>query len=129
MKVSLYFLGLVVLLGCPLKTQGQAEGVKRIVLTPSSTVSAAAIADGIEKNCTGLTVTLDAAKADYKLEAVETEKIITDSDHRTKSISHIELTLFSADGDILAHAREHHADSAMKNICKAMGHETPKHKK
>jgi hypothetical protein len=89
---------------------------KRIALTPKSTVPIAVLADGMDKNCSGVVLTLDNSKADYLLEATTTEKF-----NDGNSIIHAQFTLFSLNGDVLFHTTTHRYQTAMKDVCKAIG--------
>jgi hypothetical protein len=89
---------------------------KRIALTAKSTVPMAVLADGMDKNCSGVVLTLDNSKADYMLEATTTEKV-----HNGNSIVFAQFTLFSPSGDVLFHTTTHQYKNAMKDVCNAIG--------
>lgn len=89
---------------------------KRIALTAKSTVPIAVLADGMDKNCSGVVLTLDNAKADYLLEATTTEKF-----NNGNSIIHAQFTLFSLNGDVLFHTTTRKYKNAMKDVCNAIG--------
>lgn len=97
-------------------SSAQAQTPKRIALTPKSTVPIAVLADGMDKNCSGVVLTLDNTKADYLLEATTTEKF---SDGN--SIVHAQFTLFSLNGDVLFHTTTRKYKNAMKDVCNAIG--------
>jgi hypothetical protein len=83
------------------------EPIKRVVLTPNSTMPSDKVAHALEHDCVGLVLTLDGNKADYLLEATDF------SEGHAMSFS-----LFSPTGDLLAHGK---TIRGMKNICKAIG--------
>lgn len=84
-----------------LKGQNQT----RIVLSPRSTLPMSLVARGLDRKCSGILFTSDISKADYVLEA-------TDTDVR------YEFTLQSLSGDVLFRTSTSKPDSAMKDVCK-----------
>ena len=70
----------------------------------------------MDKNCSGVVLTLDNAKADYLLEATTTEKF-----NNGNSIIHAQFTLFSLNGDVLFHTTTRKYKNAMKDVCNAIG--------
>lgn len=93
-----------------------AQGSKRIALTARSTVPIAVLAEGMDKNCSGVVLTADTSKADYLLEATSTERFV-DGD----SVIRAQFTLFSANGDVLFHTTTRRYANAMKDVCNAIG--------
>ena len=65
---------------------GQANPIK-IALTANSTVKSADMVKGLGSNCPDISLTADAAKADYTLEAVKDD--------------HFKFTVFNKDGDAI----------------------------
>lgn len=93
-----------------------AEGTpnKRIALTPNSTVESSVIAQGLDKKCSGLVLTLDESKADYLLEARDA--------YTPKGVRNgYALSLFGPNGDMLYHTKTVRSDNAVKDVCKYLG--------
>jgi hypothetical protein len=93
-----------------------AQSPKRIALTAKSTVPIAVLAEGMDKNCAGVILTLDQSKADYLLEATTTERFADGS-----SIIRAQFTLFTLSGDVLFHTTTRKYKNAMKDVCNAIG--------
>jgi hypothetical protein len=93
---------------------GAQENMKRIALTPTSTVSSSVIAQGLEHKCVGVTLTLDTSKADYLLEAKERVS------PNGRVVNGWALTVFSPGGDLLYHTSTTRSDNAVKDVCKAL---------
>jgi hypothetical protein len=93
-----------------------AQVPKHIALTPKSTVPIAVLADGMDKTCVGVVLTLDQSKADYLLEATTTEKF-----NDGNSIIRAQFTLFATNGDVLFHTTTRKYKNAMKDVCNAIG--------
>jgi hypothetical protein len=104
-----------IILGCIVLITSLAWGqdVKRIALTPTSSVPSATIFTEIGKHCSGLVLTMDASKADYLLEAVGNDP----RNHR----HNFELTLFESNGDVLTQSRTALLGNAIKDICRTIG--------
>lgn len=84
----------------------------KIALLPSSFVPFSKLAVGLEKKeCSGVVLTLDKAKADYLLEATTSDPFPTDA------YEHAEFTLFSTSGEILFHTSTRLYKNAMKDVC------------
>ena len=90
------------------------DNIKRIALTPSSTVSSSVIAQGLEHKCLGATLTMDITKADYLLEAKERLS------PNGRVVNGWALTVFSPGGDMLYHTSTTFSDNAVKDVCKAL---------
>jgi hypothetical protein len=98
------------------------EGTKRILLSPKSNITTSEIAEGFAKYCPNVVLTENEKKADYVLEAAETEKA---SEGTTYSQWH--FTLMNSDGDVLmtthpeihfGHKTKHHFEEVCKFINK-----------
>jgi hypothetical protein len=89
---------------------------KRIALTEKSTLPTAVLASGMDKKCSGVTLTTDVSKADYLLEAASTERL-DDGTTATRA----QFTLFSPSGDVLFHTTTRLYKNAMKDVCKFIG--------
>lgn len=87
-----------------LKGQNQT----RIALSPRSTLPISLVAQGLDRKCSGILFTSDISKADYLLEA-------SDTDVR------YEFTLQSPSGDVLFHTSTKKPDNAMQDVCKFLG--------
>ena len=87
-----------------LKGQNQT----RIALSPRSTLPISLVAQGLDRKCSGMLFTSDISKADYVLEA-------SDTDIR------YEFTLQSPSGDVLFHTSTKKPDNAMQEVCKFIG--------
>jgi hypothetical protein len=87
-----------------LVTGAKAQTPKRVALTARSTVPASIIMEDMAKTCHNVVLTLDTSKADFFLEAAETE-------------SRAEFTLFNRDGDALYHTETRKYKSAVKDVC------------
>ena len=82
---------------------GQANPI-RIALTTNSTVKSADMVKGLGSNCPDVSLTVDPAKADYTLEAVED--------------NHFKFTVFNKDGDAVYSTTTHRLGSAVKDVCR-----------
>lgn len=82
----------------------------RVLLTPSSTVSSGEILKSMDKKCAGTTLTMNAEKADFLLEAIATPT----------ARKNYQLTLFSKDGDVLFHSGTLTLGAAVKDVCQAI---------
>jgi hypothetical protein len=82
----------------------------RVVLTPSSTISSGEILKSMEKKCVDVTLTMNAEKADFLLEAIATPR----------SRKNYELALFNKEGDVLFHSGTVTLGAAVKDICQAI---------
>jgi hypothetical protein len=100
----------------------QTSPTKYIVLSPKSNITTAQVAEGFAKSCPNVVVTENADKAQYVLEAGETQHA---SDGTTYSRWH--FTLMNKDGDVLmtthpevhfGHKYKHHFDALCKYINK-----------
>ena len=87
-----------------------ADEVVRVALTPSSTISSGEILKSMEKKCSNVTLTMNAEKADFLLEAIATPQ----------SRKNFELSLFTKEGDVLSHTGTITLGAAVKDICEAI---------
>jgi hypothetical protein len=94
----------------------------RIYLSPKSNITTAQVSEGFAKNCPNVVVTQNEEKADYILEAAETQS----ADEGT-TYNHWHFTLMNRDGDVLmsthpethfTHRMRHHFQSVCKYINK-----------
>jgi hypothetical protein len=101
---------------------GAQDKPTRIYLSPKSNITTAQISEGFAKSCPNVVVTQNAEKADYILEAAETQ-----SASEGTTYNHWHFTLMNRDGDILlathpethfAHRMKHHFQSVCKYINK-----------
>jgi hypothetical protein len=104
MKIILGLAALVFLMG----TAGAQT--KRVALTPQSTISHGLIAKNMDR-CQ-ITLTLDATKADYLLEATG------ELAHSGNNYRRVDFTVFSLSGDVLFHTRTIQIKNAVKDVCK-----------
>jgi hypothetical protein len=100
----------------------QTSPTKYVALSPKSNITTAQVAEGFAKSCPNVVVTENADKAQYFLEAGETQHA---SDGTTYSRWH--FTLMNKDGDVLmtthpevhfGHKYKHHFDAICKYINK-----------
>jgi hypothetical protein len=100
----------VVALVLLLTTSVCANELVRVLLTPSSTVSSGEILKSMEKKCVDVTLTMNAEKADFLMEAIATPR----------SRKNYELALLSKEGDVLFHSGTVTLGAAVKDICQAI---------
>ena len=88
-----------------------AQSPKKVTLAATSNVPTATISEGFQKNCPNVTVTLDATKADYLMEATASTA--------ENGVNRIlpSFTLFSKDGDAVFSTTTHQWRHAFKNVC------------
>jgi len=93
-----------------LQTVVCADEPVRVLLTPSSTISSGEILKSMDKKCDNITLTMNAEKADFLLEAIATPR----------SRKNFELALFNKEGDVLFHSGTITLGAAVKDICQAI---------
>lgn len=93
-----------------LSTSVCADEPVRVLLTPSSTIPSGEILKSMEKKCVNVTLTINAEKADFLLEAIATPR----------SRKNYELALFNKEGDVLFHSSTVTLGAAVKDICQAI---------
>lgn len=74
----------------------------------NSNLSSATLLNGLDDHCTGVTLTLDATKADYVLEAQQQSSI---------ERGNYGFTLFSKNGDAVFHSVTVKPGNAFKDLC------------
>ena len=88
----------------------QAQDHKlRVSLTGSSNVAAAPIGKSLDKHCSEVVITVDEAKANYLLEAIDTGA--------GKGRKPYKFTLFNPDGDRAFSTETAGLDNAVKDVC------------
>ena len=87
-----------------------AQSPKKVTLAATSNVPTATISEGFQKNCPNVTVTLDATKADYLMEATA---------RTSGGVNRVlpSFTLFSKDGDAVFSTTTRQWRHAFKNVC------------
>ncbi len=101
------FAFIVVLSAIPVLAQ---DTPKRIALTEKSDVPTAEILKGLQKECPNVSVTNDATKSDYTLEAM----------NRITAHDRFDLTLFDRSGKAVYSTRTEHVGNAVKDVCHAI---------
>jgi hypothetical protein len=89
---------------------GQSQPI-RIALTAKSTMGSGEVIENFQKECNGVTLTLDGDKADYLLEAD-----LNTSPYRKEH--GVELTLFSKNGDVAFHTKTRQRHHGFTDVCK-----------
>jgi hypothetical protein len=103
-----YVLGLAMILALPDALPAQDHPVK-IVLSQSSTVPSAGIIENLKSKCPNVTITLDASKALYTMEAGATRYEGT--------INGYKFTLFNGNGDAVYGTSTLKLSNAVKDVC------------
>lgn len=102
----------VLLLATPILAQ---DTHKTIALTDKSTVSAADILKGLQKQCPNVSLISDATKSDYTLEAADVVRMINGTDQ-----GYFALTLFDRAGNAIYSTKTRHVGNAVKDVCHAI---------
>jgi hypothetical protein len=89
---------------------------KHITLTENSSVASADIVRGLAKKCPNVSLTTDAARADYKLEAI---RQLRDQDAEGSTWRY-KLTLFDKTGAAVYATSTRSLDNAIKDVCSAI---------
>jgi len=85
----------------------------RIALTPNSTVPSADIVRNLGSDCPDVSLTTDATKADFTLEAMQE---LNANGHPIR----FKFTLFNKDGDAIYSTATHRVANAVKDVCRAI---------
>ena len=91
------------------------DTAKRIVLTDKSDVPTADILKGVQKHCPNVSITNDATKSDYTLEAVKKTRIREGTEH-----DRFDLTVFDRDGKAVYSTETSGVGNAVKDVCQAI---------
>ncbi len=101
---------MVAFLLCLSGATGQEQNHKvRISIAGNSNVSAAGLGKSLDSHCAEVSLTLDAQKADYLLEAIYTGAGPARKPYK--------FTLFSHDGDRIFSTETARLDNAVKDVC------------
>ncbi len=106
-------LGLVLLL-CSFPAFAQ-DSPKIIALTEKSDIPTADIQKNIQKDCPSVSITNDASKSDYTLEAMKKSSFA----NGTEKIK-FDMTLFDKDGTAVFSTSTWFVSNAVKDVCKAI---------
>jgi len=94
---------------------------KRIALSSTSTVAASDLRKGFHKKCPNVSITLDALRADYALEAMAgTIDPITGT-----KVMRYRFTLFNRAGNAIYSTSPHNFSNAINNVCMAIERQRP----
>lgn len=88
---------------------------KRIALTGKSDVPTAEILKGVQKECPNVSITNDASKSDYTLEAIKKTEFSQGTQY-----DRFDLTLFDHDGNAVYSTSARHVGNAVKDVCHAI---------
>jgi hypothetical protein len=109
----------VLLLPCVAQAQTTP---KLIALSSTSTVAATDIKKGFQKKCPNVSITFDALKADYALEAVAD----TIDPVSGNPAMRYRFTLLNRTGDVMYSTSPHKFSNAINNVCMAINKPKPK---
>lgn len=87
----------------------------KIALTSSSNVPSADIVKEMTKQCPNVTLTLDASKADFAMEASKTVDVIEGTDY-----GRFKFTLFDREGTAIFSTSARRVANAMKDVCASL---------
>jgi hypothetical protein len=102
-----FFPAVLLLFACAV-TCGAQDHTFRISLTGRSNVSTAEVGKSIDSHCPDMTITADPGKADYLLEAIDTD---------TEVAVRYQFTLFNHNADRVFSTETRVLDNAVKDVC------------